>query len=167
MEFNDGKLKKTLDKNKATTFEIVEVPLGEYAANQSTSDDINDRVSSVYSTAASIERKVEILYMTRSQNTRLQKIEVEPLVQEDEIKEGTAVTKRITITHELSELELNEVKFSEEGLNYKLLPLGENQSEMVFSFTPQFTGKHASCYADIFFESIEDPIRVYFTFVKK
>jgi tetratricopeptide (TPR) repeat protein len=167
MEFNDGKLKKTLDKNKATTFEIVEVPLGEYAANQSTSDDINDRVSSVYSTAASIERKVEILYMTRSQNTRLQKIEVEPLVQEDEIKEGTAVTKRITITHELSELELNEVKFSEEGLSYKLLPLGENQSEMVFSFTPQFTGKHASCYADIFFESIEDPIRVYFTFVKR
>ncbi|MFM7663627.1 MAG: hypothetical protein ACKO68_03770, partial [Bacteroidota bacterium] len=123
--------------------------------------------SSVYSTAASIERKVEILYMARSQNDALQKIEATPLVQEEEIKEGVAVTKRITLTHDVSELEVSEVKFNQEGLVYKLMSLGENQSEMVFQFTPEFSGKHASCFADIFFEGIQEPIRVYFTFLKK
>jgi hypothetical protein len=105
--------------------------------------------------------------MARSQNDALQKIEATPLVQEEEIKEGVAVTKRITLTHDVSELEVSEVKFNQEGLVYKLLPLGENQSEMVFQFTPEFSGKHASCFADIFFEGIEEPVRVYFTFVKK
>lgn len=167
MEHQNSQLKKLLDKNKSVEFELVEVPLGEYAANQSTSDDINDRVASVYSTAASIERKVEILYMARSQNDALQKIEASPLVQEEEIKEGVAVTKRIALTHDVSELEVSEVKFNQEGLVYKLLPLAENQSEMVFQFTPEFSGKHASCFADIFFEGIEEPVRVYFTFVKK
>ncbi|MFM7664673.1 MAG: tetratricopeptide repeat protein [Bacteroidota bacterium] len=167
MEHQNNQLKKLLDKNKSVQFEIVEVPLGEYAANQSTSDDINDRVSSVYSTAASIERKVEILYMARSQSEALQKIEASPLVQEEEIKEGTMVTKRISLTHDVSELEVSEVKFNQEGLVYKLLPLGENESEMAFQFTPEFSGKHASCFADIFFEGIEEPVRVYFTFVKK
>jgi len=167
LEYNQSYLKKLLDKNRSTSFDFVEVPLGEYAANQSTSDDINDRSASVYSTAASIERKVEILYMSRTQNTELQKIHVEPLVQEDVINEGSMVTKRISITHDLTELELSEVKFSQEGLTYKLLSLGENTSEMLFNFTPEFTGKHASCYADIYFESIEEPIRIYFTFVKR
>ena len=92
---------------------------------------------------------------------------MEPLVQEDVINEGSMVTKRISITHDLTELELSEVKFSQEGLTYKLLSLGENTSEMLFNFTPEFTGKHASCYADIYFESIEEPIRIYFTFVKR
>ena len=166
-EYQNGALKKKLDKNKSVQFEIVEVPLGEYAANQSTSDDINDRTASVYSTAASIERKVEILYMARSQNTSLQRIEASPLVQEEEIIAGSSVSKRISLTHELSELEISEVKFSQEGLTYKLNSLGENSSEMVFQFTPEFSGKHSSCYADIRFEGIEEPIRVYFTFVKK
>ena len=167
LEYQNGALKKKLDKNKSVQFEIVEVPLGEYAANQSTSDDINNRTASVYSTAASIERKVEILYMARSQNTALQRVEASPLVQEEEIKAGSSVSKRISLTHEVSELEINEVKFSQEGLTYQLISLGENTSEMVFQFTPEFSGKHASCYADIHFEGIEEPIRVYFTFVKK
>jgi len=167
MEHQNSQLKKLLDKNKSVEFELVEVPLGEYAANQSTSDNLNDKVSSVYSTAASIERKVEILYLARSQSESLQKIEASPLVQEEEIKEGTLVTKRISLTHDVSELEVSEVKFNQEGLVYKLLPLGENQSEMAFQFTPEFSGKHASCFADIFFEGIEEPVRVYFTFVKK
>jgi hypothetical protein len=167
MEHQNNQLKKLLDKNKSVEFELVEVPLGEYAANQSTSDNLNDKVSSVYSTAASIERKVEILYLARSQNDALQKIEATPLVQEEEIKEGVAVTKRITLTHDVSELEVSEVKFNQEGLVYKLMPLAENQSEMVFQFTPEFSGKHASCFADIFFEGIQEPIRVYFTFLKK
>jgi tetratricopeptide (TPR) repeat protein len=39
---------------------FVQVPFGEYTANQLTSDNINDQRNSVYSRAAAIERKIEI-----------------------------------------------------------------------------------------------------------
>jgi hypothetical protein len=38
----------------------VQVPFGEYTANQLTSDNVNDQRNSVYSRAAAIERKIEI-----------------------------------------------------------------------------------------------------------
>lgn len=167
LEYQDQEIKKILDKNRNVTFEIIEVPLGEFAANQSTSDNLMDKAASVYSVAASIERKVEILYMTRTQNKNLQRVDAQPLVQEDEIKEGASVTKRISLSHDVSELVLSEVKFSQEGLKYELKTLNDYESEMVFNFTPVFTGKHALCYADIYFEGIEEPVRVYFTLLKK
>jgi len=167
LEYQQGELKEILEKNKAISLEIVEVPLGEFAANQSTSDNLQDKAASVYSVAASIERKVEILYMTRIQHQNLQRISAEPLVQQDEIKEGTEVTKRITITHDASELQLSEVRFSQEGLQYEIKSIAENESEVLFIFTPMFTGKHSSCYADLYFEDIKEPLRVYFTFLKK
>ncbi|MBM3165463.1 MAG: hypothetical protein FJZ80_08385 [Bacteroidetes bacterium] len=167
LENQNNALQILLDKNKSVRFEIVEVPLGEYAADQSTSDDLNDRASSVYSTAASIERKVEVLYLTRSKTSELQRVEATPVVQEEEIKEGISVMKRITLYHDMNELELSEVKFNQEGITYQLMPVAENQSEMVFQFIPEFSGKHASYFADIFFEGIDEPIRVYFAFVKK
>ncbi|MFM7595054.1 MAG: tetratricopeptide repeat protein [Flavobacteriales bacterium] len=167
LEYQNGALKEILDKNKSISLEIVEVPLGEFAANQNTSDNLQDKASSVYSVAASIERKVEILYMTRIQHQNLQRITAEPLVQEDEIKEGNGVTKRIVINHDASELELSEVRFSQEGLQYEMKSIAENESEILFMFTPLFTGKHASCYADLYFEDIKEPLRVYFTFLKK
>lgn len=167
LEYQNGALKDILDKNKSISLEIVEVPLGEFAANQNTSDNLQDKASSVYSVAASIERKVEILYMTRIQHQNLQRISAEPLVQQDEIKEGVEVTKRITINHDASELQLSEVRFSQEGLQYEMKSIAENESEILFMFTPLFTGKHASCYADLYFEDIKEPLRVYFTFLKK
>lgn len=167
IEYQGGYLSNLLAKNKNVSFEIIEVPLGEYAANQSTSDNVNDRASSVYSVAASIERKVEILYMTRTQLENLQRISASPLVQEDEIKEGSSVTKWINIEHDVTEIEINEIKFSQEGLSYQLKSEGDNHSSLAFSFKPEFSGKHASCYADIYFDGIKEPIRVYFTFLKK
>jgi hypothetical protein len=167
LEYQNGALKEILDKNKSISLEIVEVPLGEFAANQNTSDNLQDKASSVYSVAASIERKVEILYMTRIQHQNLQRITAEPLVQEEEIKEGMGVTKRIIINHDASELQLSEVRFSQEGLQYEMKSIAENESEILFMFTPLFTGKHASCYADLYFEDIKEPLRVYFTFLKK
>ena len=167
MEYQQGALKEILDKNKAISLEIVEVPLGEFAANQSTSDNLQDKAASVYSVAASIERKVEILYMTRIQHQNLQRITAEPLVQQDEIKEGVEVTKRILINHDASELQLSEVRFSQEGLQYEMKSIAENESEVFFKFTPMFTGKHSSCYAYLYFEDIKEPLRVYFTFLKK
>jgi len=156
-----------LDKNKSISLAIVEVPLGEFAANQNTSDNLQDKAASVYSVAASIERKVEILYMTRIQHQNLQQITAEPLVQQDELKEGSSITKRISLMHDASELMLSEVKFSQEGLAYEMKSMAENESEILFTFTPIFTGKHASCYADLYFEDIKEPLRVYFTFLKK
>ena len=167
MEYQNGALKEILDKNKSISLEIVEVPLGEFAANQSTSDNLQDKASSVYSVAASIERKVEILYMTRIQHQHLQRITAEPLVQQDEIKEGIEVAKRILINHDASEIQLSEVRFSQEGLQYEMNSIAENESEVYFKFTPIFTGKHSSCYADLYFEDIKEPLRVYFTFLKK
>lgn len=167
LEYQNGALANMLASNKNVAFEIVEVPLGEYAANQSTSDNVNDRASSVYSVPASIERKVEILYMTRSQTENLQRISASPLVQEDEIKEGSSVTKWVSIDHDVTEVEINEIKFSQEELSYHLKTEGDNHSALSFTFTPEFTGKHASCFADIYFDGITEPIRVYFTFLKK
>ena len=167
MEYQNGALKELLDKNKSISLAIVEVPLGEFAANQNTSDNLQDKAASVYSVAASIERKVEILYMTRIQHQNLQQITAEPLVQQDELKEGSSITKRISLMHDASELMLSEVKFSQEGLAYEMKSMAENESEILFTFTPIFTGKHASCYADLYFEDIKEPLRVYFTFLKK
>jgi tetratricopeptide (TPR) repeat protein len=167
MEYQNSALKEILDKNKSISLEIVEVPLGEFAANQNTSDNLQDKAASVYSVAASIERKVEILYMTRIQHQNLQQITAEPLVQQDELKEGSSITKQISLRHDASELMLSEVKFSQEGLAYEMKSMAENESEILFTFTPVFTGKHASCYADLYFEDIKEPLRVYFTFLKK
>jgi hypothetical protein len=167
MEYQNGALKEIVDKNKSISLEIVEVPLGEFAANQNTSDNLQDKAASVYSVAASIERKVEILYMTRIQHQNLQQITAEPLVQQDELKEGSSITTRISLRHDASELMLSEVKFSQEGLTYEMKSMAENESEILFTFTPVFTGKHASCYADLYFEDIKEPLRVYFTFLKK
>lgn len=167
MEYQDNEIKNILNKNKDISLEIVEVPLGEFAANQNTSDNLQDKASSVYSVAASIERKVEILYMTRTQMRNLQRIEASPLVQQDEIKEGSPITKRITLNHDASEITLSEVKFSQEGLEYQIKQISENETELLLSFTPNFSGKHASCFADLYFEEIQEPVRVYFTFLKK
>ena len=71
------------------------------------------------------------------------------------------------MNHDASEITLSEVKFSQEGLEYQIKQISENETEMLLSFTPNFSGKHASCFADLYFEEIEEPVRVYFTFLKK
>lgn len=167
LENQDQRIQNLLDRESSLNFKIIEVPLGEYAADQTTSDNLQDRAASVYSLAASIERKVEILYMARAQSLNSQRVDVEPLVQEQEIKEGTKVVNKVKLTHDLTELEINDVKFSQEDVDYEIKVLGPNTSELTFEFIPEFSGKHASCFADVYFESIVEPIRVYFTFLKK
>ena len=54
-----GALQQT--NNTVPQIRIIEIPFGEYAANQLTSDDLNDQKNSVYSYEAGIERKIEIL----------------------------------------------------------------------------------------------------------
>ena len=44
--------------------EFIEVPFGEYKANNLTSDNPNDQKNSIYSRSAAIERKIEILAVT-------------------------------------------------------------------------------------------------------
>lgn len=167
LEFQNNRLKSLLVKNPAVSFEIVEVPLGEYAAKQSTSDNLNDKAASVYSLAACVERKVEILYMARTIMDQQQTLSATPLVQSEDIKEGQIVRKKIILNHTATDVSIDQITFSQEGLSYKLKKITPNESELEMEFVPEFTGKHASCYADIYFTDIENPFRVYFTFLKK
>jgi tetratricopeptide (TPR) repeat protein len=167
LEFQNNRLKLLLSKNPSVSFEIVEVPLGEYAANQSTSDNLKDKAASVYSLEACIERKVEILYLARTVMDQQQTLSANPLVQSEEIKEGQNVHKKITLSHTATEISIEQITFSQEGLSYKLKKIAPNETELDMEFIPEFSGKHASCYADIYFTDIENPVRVYFTFLKK
>ncbi|MBI1838304.1 MAG: DUF1573 domain-containing protein [Flavobacteriia bacterium] len=62
-EHNNGEFKPYIDNNAPNGgfVEFVEIPFGEYTANKLTSDNPNDQKNSIYSRAAAIERKIEIL----------------------------------------------------------------------------------------------------------
>jgi hypothetical protein len=96
-----------------------------------------------------------------------QTLSANPLVQSEEIKEGQNVHKKITLSHTATEISIEQITFSQEGLSYKLKKIAPNETELDMEFIPEFSGKHASCYADIYFTDIENPVRVYFTFLKK
>ncbi|MGB0934301.1 MAG: tetratricopeptide repeat protein [Lishizhenia sp.] len=59
---NNGAFQKYFDHTaeNGAFVKIVEIPFGEYTANQLTSDNPNDTKNSVYSRAAAIERKIEL-----------------------------------------------------------------------------------------------------------
>jgi len=57
-EFDGGKFKKYINSDKLT---FKEIPFGEYTASSLVSDNLNDKRNSVYSRAAALERKIEIM----------------------------------------------------------------------------------------------------------
>ena len=61
-EYNNGVFTKYLDGTavNGASITIKQIPFGEYTANKLVSDNINDQKNSVYSRAASLERKIEI-----------------------------------------------------------------------------------------------------------
>jgi hypothetical protein len=87
------------------------IPFGEYTANQTTSDDVKNQSSSVYSKQAGIERKIQI------ENVSFDKGEVpfpieslNPIFTAGEVKKGDKITgsfKINNISSESIELELD------------------------------------------------------------
>lgn len=59
-KWNDGALKQFMEPDASVRFQIIEEPLGEVLANEYVSDNPHDRRMSVYSKAASLERRIEI-----------------------------------------------------------------------------------------------------------
>ena len=57
-EFENGKFRKYINSDKLS---FKEVPFGEYTASNLVSDNVNDQRNSVYSRAAALERKIEIM----------------------------------------------------------------------------------------------------------
>ncbi|MEN8929135.1 MAG: DUF1573 domain-containing protein, partial [Flavobacteriales bacterium] len=57
-EFENGKFRKYVNSNRLS---FKEVPFGEYTASNLVSDNVNDQRNSVYSRAAALERKIEIM----------------------------------------------------------------------------------------------------------
>jgi hypothetical protein len=60
--------------------EIIEIPFGEYMANQETSDDLNNKAQSVYSYDASIERRVEIVGIDKNKEPIHNDLKVQPMI---------------------------------------------------------------------------------------
>lgn len=60
--------------------EIIEIPFGEYLANQETSDDLNNKAQSVYSYDASIERRVEIVGIDKNKELVNSALKVQPMI---------------------------------------------------------------------------------------
>ena len=118
MEFDNGVFKPFFEDNAEAGGQlmIVEVPFGEYIANQITSDNPNDVQNSVYSRAAAIERKIEIqsVDVIKDTDTLSSFVTVSPTVQvAGEVAKGTLITKKFTVKNtgekplELSEIEIS------------------------------------------------------------
>jgi hypothetical protein len=116
-EYDNGVFKPFFDNNSESGGQlmIVQIPFGEYTANQLTSDNPNDVQNSVYSRAAAIERKIEIqsVDVIKDTDTLSSFVTVFPTVQvAGEVKKGTIITKKFIVKNtgevplELSTIEI-------------------------------------------------------------
>lgn len=81
---------------------IVQVPFGEYTANQLTSDNPNDVKNSIYSRAAAIERKIEVLSveMIEDKDSLLSPLTANLQVQDlGAIEPNTTIERKFTVTN--------------------------------------------------------------------
>jgi len=102
--YNNGVFKPYFDKTakNGAYLKIVQIPFGEYTANQLTSDNPNDTKNSVYSKAAAIERKIEVQTVNLIEDTS--KIEVNVSLDNQvkdfgTISQGENITKTFRITN--------------------------------------------------------------------
>ena len=114
-EKNNGEFKQYIQGKAQNGGKLIFaiVPFGEYTANQTTSDDIKNQSSSVYSKEAGIERKIQI------ENVSFDKGEVpfpieslNPIFTAGEVKKGDKITgsfKVDNISSEAIELELDNI----------------------------------------------------------
>lgn len=127
---------------------IVQVPFGEYTANQLTSDNPNDTKNSVYSRAAAIERKIEVLSveMIEDKDSLLVPLTTTKQVQDlGQLKPGEKLEREFTITNESNKvLNIDKVDVpcncnSAEVINKTLQP-GEQTTVKMFFDTEGYNG---------------------------
>ena len=168
--YKNGLFKSALElnKNNEAQLQIIEIPFGEFAANQLTSDDFNDQKNSVYSYEASIERKIEIIGMEIADEKRDSMLYISPSVINLNEKKNDKVQEIEFILENLMETEVLIEKIDMDSSVLKASDLTMNigakgKQTIKFQFTPP---KEKGLYLftiDIKFFSIKMPIRAYTT----
>ncbi|MDD2982548.1 MAG: DUF1573 domain-containing protein [Crocinitomicaceae bacterium] len=105
--FNQGEFKPYLNGNSANgaKISIKEIPFGEYTSNKLISDNPNDQKNSVYSRAASLERKIEIQSISIVSADSLNVISSDVLIQDfGKIGADIAVSTTFKITNTSNQL---------------------------------------------------------------
>ena len=168
--YKNGLFKSALElnKNNEAQLQIIEIPFGEFAANQLTSDDFNDQKNSVYSYEASIERKIEIIGMEIADEKRDSMLYISPSVINLNEKKNNTVQEIEFVIENLMETEVLIEKIDMDSSVLKASDLTMNigakgKQTIKFQFTPP---KEKGLYLypiDIKFFSIKMPIRAYAT----
>ena len=135
-ETNNGEFKEYIQGSAQNGGKLIFaiVPFGEYTANQTTSDDVKNQSSSVYSKEAGIERKIQI------ENVSFDKGEVpfpieslNPIFTAGEVKKGDKISgsfKIDNISSETIELELENVDFAVQ-VSFNSITVGAKSSAIV------------------------------------
>ena len=135
-EKNNGEFKQYIQGKAQNGGKLIFaiVPFGEYTANQTTSDDIKNQSSSVYSKEAGIERKIQI------ENVSFDKGEVpfpieslNPIFTAGEVKKGDKITgsfKVENISSEAIELELDNIDTAVQA-TFNSITVGAKSSAIV------------------------------------
>ena len=156
--FQDA-LKQT--NNKVPQIRIIEIPFGEYTANQQTSDDLNDQKNSVYSYEAGIERKIEILGIEVSNERPDSVIQLMPSIIYLEKMSKSELTftleNQMTSDVVLEKIELNSALF--EVIDAPTTISSNGKSKLKLNFTPPKEKGFYLYTIDIKFLNIANPIR--------
>ena len=156
--FQDA-LKQT--NNKVPQIRIIEIPFGEYTANQQTSDDLNDQKNSVYSYEAGIERKIEILGIEASNERPDSIIQLMPSIIYLEKMSKSELTftleNQMTSDVVLEKIELNSALF--EVIDAPTTISSNGKSKLKLNFTPPKEKGFYLYTIDIKFLNIANPIR--------
>lgn len=167
LEYNNKQIQKYIQENPHLSFTIIEIPLGEYFANQMISDNLYNKPESVYSIDASLERRVEILSYTSSALNGINRISVDPIVQNEVIDSIQKINKKVILNSISTPLEIERIIGSDNNeITFSALKINEQKIEISFGILPDFKGKHTYEFIDIYIIGVNDPIRAYFTFMK-
>jgi len=168
--YQNGLFKSALSQtqNNEPQLQIIEIPFGEFAANQLTSDDFNDQKNSVYSYEASIERKIEIIGMEIANEKRDSMIYISPsVINLNEKKNNTVQEIEFVIENLMDKVVLIEkIDMDSSVLKASGLTMSvgaKGKQTIKFQFTPP---KEKGLYLftiDIKLFSIKMPIRAYTT----
>ena len=147
--------------NKVPQIRIIEIPFGEYAANQLTSDDLNDQKNSVYSYEAGIERKIEILGIEVSNERPDSIIQLMPSIIYLEKMSKSELT--FTLENQMAsdvvveKIELNSPLF--EVIDAPTTISSNGKSKLKLNFTPPKEKGFYLYTIDVKFLNIANPIR--------
>ena len=142
-EYENGKFLPYINSSKLT---FKEVPFGEYTASTLVSDNVNDQRNSVYSRAAALERKIEIISVNYL-NEKQPRIGLNnESIDLGSIKKGTKIPVSFTVTNNGNApliLEKIEGSCSCTVVNTSQVPLQPGESRVVNATidTEQLSGK--------------------------